>query len=185
GERGRAAARGRGGQPRREARRPLRRQRAADVARGRERLRRPRGRGSGDRGPGQAREREDPRAPRRHRALGARRDAAGGVGWYRYVSEWRLRANGEIRPRFGFGATTSSCVCNIHHHHTYWRFDFAVAKTSNSVEEFNDPPAGGGAKWKRLQWETRRMRSPAHKRRWRVGDGSGHAYEIVPGPHDG
>jgi hypothetical protein len=106
------------------------------------------------------------------------------AGWYRYVSEWRLRANGEIRPRFLFGATSSSCVCNVHHHHVYWRFDFDVAQAKNVVEEFNDPALGGGSKWKRLAWETRRMRDATHKRRWRVGDGAGHWYEIVPGPHD-
>jgi hypothetical protein len=106
------------------------------------------------------------------------------AGWYRYLSEWRLRANGEIRPRFGFAATSSSCVCNVHHHHVYLRLDFDVGGTGNVVSEFNDPPLGGGAKWKRLAWESKRMRDPAHNRRWRVGDGSGHAYEVVPGPHD-
>jgi hypothetical protein len=33
------------------------------------------------------------------------------AGWYRYVSEWRLDADGTIRPRFGFAAVSSSCVC--------------------------------------------------------------------------
>ncbi len=37
-------------------------------------------------------------------------------GWYRYVSSWRLQANGTIRPRFGFGAVEDSCVCHTHHH---------------------------------------------------------------------
>jgi len=41
------------------------------------------------------------------------------AGWYRYVSEWRLHADGTIRPRFGFDATCSSCVCVRHHHHVY------------------------------------------------------------------
>jgi hypothetical protein len=107
------------------------------------------------------------------------------AGWYRYVSEWRLRANGEIQPKFGFAATSSSCVCNKHHHHVYWRLDFDVDNVSNVVSEFNDPALGGGSKWKRIAWETKRLRDPAHKRRWRIGDGSGHAYEIWPGDHDG
>ena len=34
------------------------------------------------------------------------------AGWYRYVSSWRLHADGTIRPRFGFGAVENSCVCN-------------------------------------------------------------------------
>ena len=49
------------------------------------------------------------------------------AGWYRYVSEWRLHANGTIRPRFGFGATSSSCVCTKHYHHAFWRLDFDLA----------------------------------------------------------
>jgi hypothetical protein len=39
------------------------------------------------------------------------------AGWYRYISEWRLHANGTIKPRFGFAAVNNSCVCNTHHHH--------------------------------------------------------------------
>ena len=34
------------------------------------------------------------------------------ASWYRYVSEWRLHADGTTRPRFGFSAVQSSCVCN-------------------------------------------------------------------------
>ena len=49
------------------------------------------------------------------------------AGWYRYIHEWRLDADGTIRPRYGFGATNSSCVCAVHHHHAYWRFDFDIA----------------------------------------------------------
>ena len=41
------------------------------------------------------------------------------AGWYRYISEWRLHADGTIRPRFGFSAVQSSCVCTAHHHHAY------------------------------------------------------------------
>ena len=48
------------------------------------------------------------------------------AGWYRYISEWRLHTDGTIRPRFGFTAVKSSCVCNVHHHHAYWRFDFDI-----------------------------------------------------------
>src|SRR5262245_33461008 len=43
------------------------------------------------------------------------------AGWYRYVSEWRFHTNGTLRPRFGFAAVESQCVCNRHHHHCYWR----------------------------------------------------------------
>ena len=56
------------------------------------------------------------------------------AGWYRYIHEWRLDADGTIRPRYGFGATNSSCVCAVHHHHVYWRFDFDIdTADKNSV----------------------------------------------------
>jgi hypothetical protein len=107
------------------------------------------------------------------------------AGWYRYVSEWRLHANGQIQPRFGFAATRDTCVCNIHHHHTYWRFDFDVGDTVNVVKEFNDPPPAGAKKWTTMKFEAKRMRNAARKRRWRVENLAGRGYEIVPGPHDG
>lgn len=107
------------------------------------------------------------------------------AGWYRYVSEWRLHANGQIRPRFGFGATQSSCVCNVHHHHTYWRFDFDVGGTANSVLELEDKPAPGGKKVKTLPFEVKRMRDPARGRRWRVVNAAGQGYTILPGGNDG
>lgn len=57
------------------------------------------------------------------------------AGWYRYFSEWRLYADGTIKPIFAFNATTSSCVCNRHDHHAYWRFDFAPDGTYNSTTD--------------------------------------------------
>src|SRR5215210_6319679 len=63
------------------------------------------------------------------------------AGWYRYISEWRLHTDGTIRPRFGFSAVTDSCVCNVHHHHVYWRLDFDIVTAENNVvREFNSPP---------------------------------------------
>lgn len=55
------------------------------------------------------------------------------AGWYRYIMEWRLDNNGTIRPRFGFGATNNNCVCNIHNHHVYWRFDFDIVQPNNRI----------------------------------------------------
>ena len=108
------------------------------------------------------------------------------AGWYRYVSEWRLHADGSIKPRFAFDAVSSSCVCNKHHHHVYWRLDFDIRTAgSNRVLEFNDPPLTGTRKWQVLPYEGMRLRAPANKRRWRVEQaGSGAGYEIVPGPND-
>ncbi|MBV8858935.1 MAG: hypothetical protein JOZ02_18530 [Acidobacteria bacterium] len=110
------------------------------------------------------------------------------AGWYRYVSMWRLHTDGTIRPRFGFSAVdTSSCVCNVHHHHVYWRFDFDIRTPGNNiVREFNDPPIIGNSNWHTKQFEIRRPRDPSHNRKWRVENSqTGEAYDIVPGPEDG
>lgn len=110
------------------------------------------------------------------------------AGWYRYISLWRLGANGTIKPRFMFGAVRNSCVCNVHHHHVYWRFDFdVVTGAHNSVREFNDPPLQGqSSRWHTLSHEIRRPRNSAHKRKWRVVNGvSGESYTLSPGSEDG
>lgn len=109
------------------------------------------------------------------------------AGWYRYISEWRLHTNGTIRPRFGFSAVQNSCVCNIHHHHPYWRFDFDIRTAShNRVREFNDPPLIGNSKWHTKTFEIRRPRDPGRKRKWRVENTiTGEGYEIIPGKDDG
>lgn len=79
-----------------------------------------------------------------------------------------------------------SCVCNKHHHHVYWRFDFDIrTAANNAVLEFNDPPIAGTSKWHTTLFEVMRLRDPAHKRRWRVQHlPSGAAYDIVPGGND-
>jgi hypothetical protein len=109
------------------------------------------------------------------------------AGWYRYVSYWRLHADGTIRLRFGFGAVDDSCVCNRHHHHVYWRLDFDVVDaTENAVREFNDPPVSGSSKWHTLDHEIRRERNPQRQRRWRVVNREGdERYTLVPGRSDG
>ena len=109
------------------------------------------------------------------------------AGWYRYVSEWRLHANGTIRPRFGFSAVSSSCVCNVHHHHAYWRLDFDIRTAGNNrVREFNDPPLFPPSNWHNKLYEIRRPRDPARNRKWRVENAStGEGYDIIPGPNDG
>ncbi|CAN5872258.1 hypothetical protein BH24ACI1_BH24ACI1_23960 [soil metagenome] len=55
------------------------------------------------------------------------------AGWYRYIMEWRFAGDGTIRPRYGFGATDNSCVCSVHNHHVYWRFDFDIVSPTNEV----------------------------------------------------
>ena len=110
------------------------------------------------------------------------------AGWYRYISEWRLHANGTISPRFGFTAVnTSSCVCNTHHHHAYWRFDFDIHTASNNrVKEFNDPPlTGSSSKWHTINYEIKRFRDTSMKRKWRVEHiDRDKGYDIIPGSDD-
>jgi hypothetical protein len=110
------------------------------------------------------------------------------AGWYRYISRWRLQADGTIQPRFGLSAVESSCVCTVHHHHVYWRLDFDVGTAGdNLVREFNDPPLSGNtSKWHNLNYEIRRARNPGRNRRWQVKNKTtGDAYDIIPGDHDG
>jgi hypothetical protein len=109
------------------------------------------------------------------------------AGWYRYISEWRLHSNGTIRPRFGFSAVSSSCVCTRHHHHAYWRLDFDIRTAGNNrVREFNDPPLIGSSNWHDKNFEIRRPRDPARRRKWRIENAtSGEGYEVIPGPDDG
>ncbi len=109
------------------------------------------------------------------------------AGWYRYVSEWRLAADGTIRPRFGFAATQNPCTCQVHHHHAYWRFDFDIlGAESNVVQEYNDPPVAGTGNWHTMHLEVRRNRSTEHGRYWRVRNTrASQGYAIRPGPDDG
>jgi hypothetical protein len=110
------------------------------------------------------------------------------AGWYRYVSQWRLGADGTIRPRFGFSAVSNSCVCHVHHHHVYWRLDFDLRNAAhNKVREYNDPPLPGiGSNWHDKVYEIMRSRDPGRHRKWRVENTqTGEAYDIVPGADDG
>ena len=107
------------------------------------------------------------------------------AGWYRYTSEWRFHVNGELKPRWGFGAVLESrqCVCVIHRHHAYWRFDFDIETPwSNLVREFNDPPNA----YRDITHEIRRRKDASRKRHWVITNTrSGNGYKLTPGPNDG
>ena len=109
------------------------------------------------------------------------------ASWYRYISEWRLHANGTIKPRFGFSAVNNSCVCNPHHHHVYWRLNFDVGDTKkNIVEEYNDPPISSSSNWHLIKYETKRIRNPSSQRKWRIqNQQTSKGYLINPGANDG
>jgi Cu2+-containing amine oxidase len=107
------------------------------------------------------------------------------AGYYRYISEWRLHADGTIRPRFGFSAVENPCVCEVHHH-VYWRFDFDIlAEGNNVVWEYNSPPITS-SNWHINRWEVMRLRNPSRSRRWWIENSTtGDAYMLTPGPDDG
>jgi hypothetical protein len=110
------------------------------------------------------------------------------AGWHRYVSEWRLHADGTVRPRLGFGAVANPATCHPHTHHAYWRFDFDVVEGErNQVQEFNEPRLPGQlAPWHTIRYEVARRRDPDRTRQWRVRNvRTPHGYAIVPGPDDG
>jgi Cu2+-containing amine oxidase len=108
------------------------------------------------------------------------------AGYYRYVSEWRLHDDGTIRPRFGFSAVENPCVCEVHHHHVYWRFDFDILSEGNNVVwEYNSPPITS-SNWHINRWEVMRLRNPSRSRRWWIENSTtGDAYLLIPGPDDG
>ncbi len=104
------------------------------------------------------------------------------AGWYRYVSRWEFDLDGTIRPRFGFDGVNNSCVCNLHHHHIYWRFDFDVATAGrNRFVEYDTRSFGTP-----LLTETKRYRDYVRGRFWTVENlVSGEMFRIDPGPDDG
>lgn len=109
------------------------------------------------------------------------------AGPHRWVNEWRLGADGTIRPRLGFSATANPFTGAPHVHHAYWRLDFDIlAPGSNVVREYNDPPVRGETRWHSMRFEAKRPRDPAHGRFWRIRhDRDGRDYSIAPGPNDG
>lgn len=104
------------------------------------------------------------------------------AGWYRYVSEWRLSANGAIRPRFGFEAVHNPCTCKPHRHHVYWRWVFDIDGKPATVQEFNRPRLDGHPRqWHTIRRETRRRRNASRERRWRIRNRDGVGLRLVPG----
>jgi hypothetical protein len=104
------------------------------------------------------------------------------AGWYRYIMEWRFANDGTIRPRFGFGATRNSCVCLVHYHHVYWRFDFDVVNPNNRIytiergRKFLVPVTGEKSDFRNYQTNKSLL----------VQNGSGsEAYLLVPNLTDG
>ena len=118
------------------------------------------------------------------------------AGWYRYTTEWTLCANGTIKPRWGFGAVLDdnwNCVCEKHHHHAYYRFDFDIETSyRNAVHEFNDPrKPGQSGNWHEIVQSTYSERNKGpngdawKKQYWKISNQkTGNSYLMRPGPRD-
>ena len=103
------------------------------------------------------------------------------AGWYRYISEWTLHTNGTIKPRFGFAAVQNGCVCNVHHHHVYWRFNFDIGGAAGDYVQ-----QSSGSSWRLVPKETTAFRDATYGTRWRIGTrGSAAKYVIRPNVTDG
>ena len=104
------------------------------------------------------------------------------AGWYRYIMEWRFGADGVIRPRYGFGSATDSCVCTARDHHVYWRLDFDVVSTVNNIFQVER-----GRKFMRpVTTEAAIFRNYGTNRGFVVQSSTGtEAYSIFPGSNDG
>jgi len=91
------------------------------------------------------------------------------AGWYRYTSQWRFHVDGTLRPRWGFGGVLEgeNCVCQIHHHHVYWRLDFDIVTAGNNlVREFNNPPIFPGQNYHDKVYEIKRPTDSSRNRHW-------------------
>jgi hypothetical protein len=101
------------------------------------------------------------------------------AGWYRYISKWVFKDDGVIQPRFGFGGVNNTCICNLHNHHAYWRFNFDIVQTaSNSVCMSTTP--GTCTRF------TTEAKLPSVGSYLEIHNNLGtEAYRLVPGPEDG
>ena len=104
------------------------------------------------------------------------------AGWYRYIMEWRFGTDGTIRPRYGFGSVSSSCVCSPRNHHVYWRLDFDVVQPQNKVYQIER-----GRKFMRpITNELASFRSYQLNRGYLIQNADGNeAYQVIPGMNDG
>ena len=75
----------------------------------------------------------------------------------------------------------NSCICNVHHHHAYWRLNFDIGGAGGDFVQ-----RSSGAGWQLVPKETMAFRDAQYATRWRVGTrGSAAKYEIRPNVTDG
>ncbi|MER8834647.1 hypothetical protein [Mesorhizobium sp. M0909] len=106
------------------------------------------------------------------------------AGWYRYITRWYLSDSGTLSARFGFAAVGSACVCNRHHHHAYWRFQFNMGGGgTNSVWSVEKTIAGETLQ--PVNFETPWLRSTMPTRRFQVESPDRNIRcRLEPGPGD-
>lgn len=102
------------------------------------------------------------------------------AGWYRYISKWIFHDDGVISPRFGYGATLNSCVCNGHIHHVYWRLDFDLGTAAN-----NSASENSGGILTKIDFEIMRPRLSSAQQWVLSNTVTGESVLIKPGPLDG
>lgn len=101
-------------------------------------------------------------------------------GWYRYKSEFRFHEDGSFRPVWGFAGVHSSCTCNPHTHHGYFRLDFDLGDSQK-----NQAQVLKGTQWIPIHTEMKFRRGGDYSQ-WRVIDvASGSGYVLMPGAADG
>ncbi len=101
--------------------------------------------------------------------------------WYMYSSRFEFHADGRMSPTFGFGNRNGTYNSVTHWHHNYWRFEFDIEGTGNTVvstsgvdrtTEFSElRDATGGAGGGPRTWEVRNA-------------ATGNGYRLIPGADD-
>jgi hypothetical protein len=103
------------------------------------------------------------------------------AGWYRYITRWHFRADGSVLPEFGFDGVFNSCICNVHHHHVFWRFDVDVAEAGkNRITQFDTPQFGTP-----VLVEGKVFRDYERNRHWMIENvNTGEAFKLYSGAED-
>jgi len=109
------------------------------------------------------------------------------AGWYRYVPFWHFNLNGTIKARYGFAAVnTSNCACNEHYHNIYWRINWCVGRSQQSIQKFD--VAENKYKPVTVEEVSTRTEANTQKQKWKIIPASTFpiqaSVELVPGQWD-
>ncbi|AGL16821.1 copper amine oxidase [Actinoplanes sp. N902-109] len=136
------------------------------------------------------------------------------VGWYEYVTEYRLRDNGTITARLGATGDLSPIdyvnadrgwpigkgardYAAMHYHNAFWRVDFNLdGRGKDKVEQYDTKTSGQGEMTAKLKTTRTAIAKEGtftkkNQRFWRVlsgtgknSDGHARSYELVTGAND-